>query len=40
MNADVALRLMADLLWTGLLVSMPVLGVTMLVGLVISGVKS
>ena len=36
MNADVALRLMADLLWTGLLVSMPVLGVTMLVGLVIS----
>lgn len=36
MNADVALRLMADLLWTGLLVSLPVLGVTMLVGLVIS----
>ncbi|MEY3201138.1 MAG: flagellar type secretion system protein FliQ [Pseudomonadota bacterium] len=36
MNADVALRLMADLFWTGLLVSLPVLGVTMLVGLVIS----
>lgn len=36
MNADVALRLMADLLLTGLLVSLPVLGVTMLVGLVIS----
>jgi len=36
MNADVALRLMADLLWTGVLVSLPVLGVTLLVGLAIS----
>jgi flagellar biosynthetic protein FliQ len=36
MNADVALRMMADLMWTGLLVSLPVLGVTMLVGLVIN----
>lgn len=36
MTADLALRLMADLFWTGLLVSLPVLGTTMAVGLVIS----
>jgi flagellar biosynthetic protein FliQ len=31
-----ALRMAADLFWTGLLVCMPVLGITMLVGLVVS----
>lgn len=36
MHADLALRLIADLLWTGLLVCAPVLGLTMLVGVVIS----
>jgi flagellar biosynthetic protein FliQ len=36
MHADLALRIMADLLWTALLVSLPVLGSTMLVGVVIS----
>ena len=36
MHADLALRLIADLLWTGLLVCAPVLGLTMAVGVVIS----
>lgn len=36
MHSDLALKMAADLFWTGLLVSLPVLGVTMLVGLVIS----
>lgn len=36
MHADLALRMMADLLWTALLISLPVLGLTMLVGVVIS----
>ena len=36
MHADLALRMLADLFWTALLVSAPVLGVTMLVGLGIS----
>ena len=36
MHADLALHLLADLLWTGLVVSLPVLGSTMLVGVVIS----
>ena len=36
MHSDLALKLTADLFWTGLLVSLPVLGLTMLVGLVIS----
>ena len=36
MHADYALKLMSDLFWTGLLVCLPVLGLTMLVGLVIS----
>jgi flagellar biosynthesis protein FliQ len=31
-----ALRMTADLFWTGLLVCLPVLGITMLVGLAIS----
>ena len=36
MHGDLALKMTADLFWTGLLVSLPVLGLTMLVGLGIS----
>lgn len=36
MHADLALKMMSDLFWTGLLVCVPLLGITMLVGLVIS----
>jgi flagellar biosynthesis protein FliQ len=36
MHADLALKMMSDLFWTGLLVCLPVLGLTMLVGLLIS----
>lgn len=36
MHSDLALKLMTDLLWTGLLLAMPVLGLTMLVGLLVS----
>ena len=36
MYADLALKMMSDLLWTGLLVCLPILGLTMLVGLVVS----
>lgn len=36
MNADLALRMLSDLFWTGLLICLPVLGLTMLVGLLIS----
>lgn len=36
MHGDLALKLTGDLFWTGLLVSLPVLGLTTLVGLVIS----
>lgn len=36
MRADVALQMLGDLFWTGLLVCAPVLGLTMLVGLLIS----
>ena len=36
MTSDLALQLLADLFWTGLLVCLPILGITMLVGLVIS----
>jgi flagellar biosynthetic protein FliQ len=36
MHADLALRMLAELFWTGLLVCLPVLGLTMLVGLSIS----
>jgi len=39
MHADLALKMMTDLFWTGLLVSLPLLGLTMLVGLVISVVQ-
>ena len=36
MHADLALRLLGDLFWTGLLVCGPVLALTMLAGLAIS----
>jgi flagellar biosynthetic protein FliQ len=36
MHADLALKMVANLMWTGLLVCLPVLGLTMLVGLLIS----
>jgi flagellar biosynthetic protein FliQ len=35
-HSDLALKMTADLFWTGFLVSLPILGLTMLVGLVIS----
>ncbi len=36
MHPDLALHMMADLFWTGLVVCAPVLGLTMVVGLLIS----
>ena len=36
MHSDLALKLTADLFWTGFLVCLPVLAVTMTVGLVVS----
>ena len=39
MHSDLALKLAADLFWTGLLVCLPVLAVTMAVGLAISIVQ-
>lgn len=36
MHADLALKMMSDLFWTGLLVCLPLLGLTMLVGVAIS----
>lgn len=36
MNSDVALQLLADVLWNALLISAPLLGITLLVGLVVS----
>lgn len=36
MHGDLAMRVTADLFWTGLLVCLPVLGVTLLVGLLVS----
>lgn len=36
MRADVALQMLGELFWTGLLVCGPVLGLTMLVGVLIS----
>jgi flagellar biosynthetic protein FliQ len=36
MSADLALGMLSNLFWTGLLVCIPVLGLTMLVGLLIS----
>ena len=39
MHSDLAIAMMADLFWTGLLVCLPVLGLVMVVGLVISIVQ-
>jgi len=36
MHADLALHMLADLFWTGLIVCLPVLGLTMLIGVCIS----
>jgi flagellar biosynthesis protein FliQ len=36
MHADLALHMLADLLWTGLVISLPILGLTMIVGICIS----
>lgn len=36
MHADLALKMMSDLFWTGLVVCLPLLGLTMLVGLLVS----
>lgn len=36
MHPDLALRMMSDLFWTGIVIAAPVLGLTMLVGLIIS----
>ncbi|MET3513378.1 flagellar biosynthetic protein FliQ [Pseudacidovorax sp. 1753] len=36
MHADLALKMMSDLFWTGLLLCFPLLGTVMVVGLVIS----
>lgn len=36
MTSDVALRLAGEMLWTALLVGAPILGLTLLVGLVVS----
>ena len=35
-HSDLAMKITADLFWTGLIVSLPVLGLTMIVGLAIS----
>lgn len=39
MHADLALKMMTDLFWTGLLVCLALLGLTMLVGIAISVVQ-
>ena len=39
MHADLALRMMSDLLWVAFITCAPVLGLTMLVGLLISVVQ-
>ena len=36
MHSDLVMKLTADLFWTGLLVCLPVLGLTLAVGLVVS----
>jgi flagellar biosynthetic protein FliQ len=38
-HSDFAMKITADLFWTGLLVSLPVLGLTMIVGLAVSIVQ-
>ena len=39
MHGDLAIRMTADLFWMGLVVCLPVLGITLLVGLVVSVVQ-
>lgn len=39
MHPDLALQLTSDLFWTGLLIGLPVLGLTLLVGLMVSVVQ-
>lgn len=39
MHADVALRMMGDMFWTAFLVSAPILGITLVVGSLISIVQ-
>lgn len=39
MRADLALQLLSDLLWTGLLIAAPLLAVTLVLGLVVSVVQ-
>jgi flagellar biosynthesis protein FliQ len=39
MRADLSLQLLADLLWTGLLISAPLMAVTLAIGLLISVVQ-
>lgn len=36
MHSDLALKMTADLFWTGLLVCLPILGITLFVGLAVS----
>lgn len=36
MHADLALKMMSDLFWAGLLICLPILGLTLLVGLLVS----
>lgn len=36
MHADLALKMMADLFWTAFSLCLPILGLTMLVGLIVS----
>jgi flagellar biosynthetic protein FliQ len=36
MHADLALQMMSNMLWTGLLVCLPVLGISMAIGLLVS----
>ena len=36
MSSDLALTLTSDLLWTAILISLPILGLSMMVGLIIS----
>lgn len=36
MHSDLALRMMADLFWTALVVCAPVLGITLVIGLAVS----
>jgi flagellar biosynthetic protein FliQ len=39
MHSDLALRMMADLFWTALMVCAPVLGITLAVGMIVSVVQ-